>query len=101
MQIFTKTVIEIIHNIPPGKVATYGQIALMAGNPQGARQVARILHSMSRKHDLPWHRVISSKGKISLPAGNGYEEQQALLENESIAFDKNGCVDFGKFGWQN
>ncbi|MCK4694923.1 MAG: MGMT family protein, partial [Candidatus Cloacimonetes bacterium] len=63
-------VIGIIKKIPEGKIATYGQIAKYAGNPQGTRQIARILHSSSEKHELPWHRVINSKGKISLNPGD-------------------------------
>ena len=99
MQDFTKSVIEIIQNIPKGKVASYGQIALMAGNPHGARQVSRILHSMSQKHNLPWHRVINSKFMISLPISGGYDEQKALLESEGVVFDEKDRVDFGKFGF--
>ncbi|MFP4548175.1 MAG: MGMT family protein [Fidelibacterota bacterium] len=97
MQHFTAIVLKIIQNIPAGKVSTYGQIASMAGNPQGARQVSRILHSMSRSHNLPWHRVINSKGKISLPLGGGYQEQKELLESEGISFDAKDRVDFKKF----
>ena len=63
---FTEEVLDIIKMIPKGKVMTYGQIAAYAGNPRGARQVSRILHSMSSSHELPWHRVINSKGGISL-----------------------------------
>ena len=91
--------IEIIKKIPEGKVATYGQVAKYAGNPQGTRQIARILHSSSEKHELPWHRVINSKGKISLNPGDGYELQKMLLENEGIQFDENDRVDLSKFGW--
>jgi len=97
MQDFTKSVIEIIKNIPKGKVTSYGQIALMAGNPRGARQVSRILHSMTRKHNLPWHRVINSKGMISLPIGGGYEEQCIMLEDEGVTFDEKGRVNMNKF----
>lgn len=91
--------IEIIKKIPKGKVATYGQIAKFAGNPQGSRQIARILHSSSEKHELPWHRVINSKGRISLNPGDGYELQKMLLENEGIQFDENDRIDLSRFGW--
>ena len=53
MEEFTQKVVEIIKSIPEGRVSTYGTIALMAGHPNGARQVTRIIHSMSRKHKLP------------------------------------------------
>ncbi len=80
---FTREVIRIIKAIPKGKVMTYGQIATCAGNPWGARQISRILNSMSRAYDLPWHRVINSKGEISLE-GEGLLEQISLLTDESI-----------------
>ncbi|MBN2280508.1 MAG: MGMT family protein [Candidatus Marinimicrobia bacterium] len=99
MQNFTKAVIETISRIPRGKVISYGRIALIAGNPFGARQVSRILHAMSQKHNLPWHRVINSKGMISLPTGGGYEGQRRLLEEEGIALDEKGRIDFEIFGW--
>lgn len=56
----------IIRRIPEGKVATYGQIAALAGNHRAARQVAWILHSSSKKENLPWHRVVNSQEGISL-----------------------------------
>lgn len=96
---FTDTVKGIIKKIPRGKVATYGQIAALAGNPRAARQVVRILHSSSRKDNLPWHRVINSKGTISLPPGEGYELQKSLLEKERVAFGINDKVDFTRFLW--
>ena len=86
---FEQRVIELIKIIPKGKAATYGQIAAMAGNPRGARQVSRVLHTSSEKEKLPWHRVINREGKISLPIGGGFEIQKALLEKENIKFDNN------------
>lgn len=80
---FTEDVLEIILMIPRGKVMTYGQIAALANNPRGARQVSRILHSMSEKHQLPWHRVINSKGSISLTGEPGFI-QSAMLASEGI-----------------
>ena len=96
---FTTQVIAIIAAIPFGKVCTYGIIAAHANNSRGARQVARILHSSSRKHDLPWHRVVNREGKISLPRGNGYEHQKELLEEEGIIFDHQDRIDFQSFLW--
>ena len=96
---FSQRVKSLIKKIPPGKVATYGQIATLAGNPRGSRQVSWILHSSTRKDNLPWHRVINSKGRISLPPSSGYETQRAMLENEGIVFDENDKVDFDRFLW--
>ncbi|MBN2048857.1 MAG: MGMT family protein [Spirochaetales bacterium] len=89
--VFTERVIEIVKAIPPGSVLSYGVVAAMAGNPRGARQVARILHSSSEKHNLPWHRVLSAKGCISLP-GPGGDVQRQLLEAEGVVFGKDGCI---------
>jgi methylated-DNA-protein-cysteine methyltransferase-like protein len=96
---FTDKVVRLIKNIPGGKVATYGQIATMAGDPYGARQVVRILHTLSGKENLPWHRVINSKGTISL-TGQGYLEQRALLEGEGVRFNADSKIDFDSFLWK-
>lgn len=96
---FTQKVICIIKAIPPGKVLTYGRIAALAGKPGGARQVSRFLHSMSRKYDLPWHRVINAKGEISLQRSRGYELQKALLESEGVEFSLNSRVDLKTYLW--
>lgn len=86
MESFTDRAVKIIKSIPPGKVMTYGQIAKFSGQPRGARQVVRILHSMSSKHQLPWHRVINAKGEIGLKNDEMYRVQKELLEEEGIEF---------------
>ena len=98
MSPFTQEVINIISAIPAGKVASYGQIALVAGNPRGARQVSRILHTCTKKYKLPWHRVINSQGKISLK-DEGFELQYGLLLSEGVEFGLNNAVDFDRFGF--
>lgn len=90
---------QLIKRIPRGKVMTYGQIAACAGNPQAARQVARVLHSSSRKDQLPWHRVINRQGRISFRPSDGYELQKQLLEMEGVVFDTLGRIDFDKYLW--
>jgi methylated-DNA-protein-cysteine methyltransferase-like protein len=90
---FTKNVIKIIKSIPESKVLTYGAIAAMAGNPYGARQVSWILHNFTKKYNLPWHRVISSKGMISIPKGQGYDKQKELLLKEGIEFSDKNKID--------
>jgi methylated-DNA-protein-cysteine methyltransferase-like protein len=99
MEAFTREVMQIIKSIPEGKVCTYGTIALMAGQPNGARQVTRIIHSMSRKHNLPWFRIINGKGFISLPKSHGYDEQKALLQSEGVEFDEKDRIDLKKYLW--
>jgi len=93
-------IISIIKRIPKGKVATYGQIAALAGNPRGARAVIWILHSSSGKEKLPWHRVINGKGQISLKPGQGYEEQRVMLESEGVELSLSGTIDLEKYQWK-
>ena len=97
---FSERVIELIKKIPPGKVATYGQIAAYAGNPRASRQVAWILHSCSKKDKLPWHRVINSKGHISLPLYRGYELQKKMLETEGIVFKEDESINLKIYLWR-
>jgi methylated-DNA-protein-cysteine methyltransferase related protein len=96
---FTLRVVEAIRAIPRGNVATYGQIAILAGSLTGARQVSWVLNSCSRSENLPWHRVVNSRGTISLE-GEGKIEQRALLEAEGVLFDDEGRIDLVKFLWQ-
>ena len=96
---FTRQIIGAVRRIPYGKVATYGQIALLAGNHQAARQVVRVLHTCSRKEGLPWHRVINGRGKIALHPGCGAEEQQDLLEEEGVVIGMGGRIDLDRFLW--
>ncbi|MGX8237534.1 MGMT family protein [Exiguobacterium undae] len=93
MNPFTLEVVQIIRSIPPGRVMTYGQVARLAGNPRAARQVARILHSLSRTEQLPWHRVLNAKGEISLEG----EEQQLALEAEGVVFDRAGKLSLRRY----
>ena len=84
MNLFTERAIRIIQGIPAGHVMTYGQVAAAAGSPRGARQVVRVLHSMSKKYELPWHRIINAQGEISFTDG----DQRELLEMEGIIFQR-------------
>jgi methylated-DNA-protein-cysteine methyltransferase-like protein len=93
-------VYEIVRHIPPGKVATYGQIAHLLGMPRAARTVGWALASMPNGSDVPWQRVINAQGTISLSAqGHGAAIQRALLESEGVAFDERGRVDLAIHGW--
>jgi methylated-DNA-protein-cysteine methyltransferase-like protein len=97
---FCASVREWIAAIPTGRVATYGQIAHLAGKPWGTRQVSWILHSQSEKYRLPWQRVIGATGRISLPPGRGLEEQRRLLRSEGVAVDGRGRISLMKFRWR-
>jgi methylated-DNA-protein-cysteine methyltransferase-like protein len=100
MKPFTERVIRIIKRIPKGKVMTYGQIARLAGSPRGARQVVRVLHSMSKKHSLPWHRVINVKGEIAINEEESNMLQKMYLESEGIEFMTESRIDLEKYQYQ-
>lgn len=95
---FSERAIAVIRAIPKGRVATYGQVAALAGNRRAARQVARLLHSASHVHLLPWQRVVGSGGRISLP-GAGGDRQRRLLEKEGVAFGPSGRIDLAVHQW--
>lgn len=76
---------------------TYGQVAALAGSPRGARQVVRILHSMSKKHRLPWHRVINAKGEIGLKDDEAFQVQKLSLESEGIVFTADGRIELERY----
>jgi methylated-DNA-protein-cysteine methyltransferase related protein len=97
MNSFTERAIEIIKNIPAGRVMTYGQIANLSGSPRAARQVVRILHSMSKKHQLPWHRVINSKGEIGIQDDESFQEQVLSLQAEGVEVSKNRYINLNKY----
>lgn len=90
----------VIQQIPPGKVATYGQIARIVGECS-PRIVGYALAALQPGSDVPWQRVINSQGKISLRMNGGEDNlQQQLLEAEGIYFDENGKIDLTRFGWE-
>ena len=87
----TSRIIEQILAVPKGKVSSYRDIAARAGLPNGARQTVRVLHSMSEKFSLPWHRIIRSDGRIALE-GEGRELQITLLHGEGVKVSRDGRV---------
>ncbi|WP_138753934.1 MGMT family protein [Paenibacillus sinopodophylli] len=97
MKPFTQNVIAIIQAIPEGCVMTYGQVAEQAGSRRGARQVVRILHSLSRIHKLPWHRVVNAKGEIALTDEESRYMQMLYLANEGIVVSEEGRIDLEKY----
>ncbi|MDJ0955220.1 MAG: MGMT family protein [Arenicellales bacterium] len=91
---------DVVAEIPYGRVASYGQIARIAGLGGQARQVGYALHSTPDGLDLPWHRVINAQGRISFPKGSpSYRRQRELLEAEGIEFS-NGRLDLTAYRWQ-
>ena len=92
----------VVRKIPKGRVATYGQVAELAGLPGHARQVGYALAAMSESSTVPWHRVINAQGGISARAdGPGASVVQRLrLEEEGVGFDGRGRVPLGRYGWR-
>jgi methylated-DNA-protein-cysteine methyltransferase-like protein len=89
-----------VRRIPRGQVATYGQVAALAGLPGRARQVGYALHALRDDSAVPWHRVVNARGAISLPAATGAALVQRLrLEREGIRFDAKGCVPLARYAW--
>ena len=78
---------QVVALIPRGRVATYGQVAALAGMPRHARLVGRTLRNLPARSRLPWHRVINASGRISLRSGtDGHREQRTRLEAEGVEF---------------
>ena len=92
-----KSVLSVVASIPPGRVATYGQIAWMIGRPGNARLVGRVLSQAGWYGDYPCHRVVNHAGRTA----PGWAEQRALLEAEGVAFLLNGRVDLKRFLWRS
>lgn len=90
---------EVVSRIPKGTVATYGQIAHLAGIPKGARQVGYAMAALGRgapRPGIPWHRVVNAKGESSIGG-----EQITRLEAEGIVFDEKGRIDLKMYGWSD
>jgi methylated-DNA-protein-cysteine methyltransferase-like protein len=89
----------IVRKVPAGRVATYGQIAKLAGGC-GARQVGYAMAALPDGSDVPWQRVINSKGEISMRSGGeGHNMQRWLLEDEGVEFGLHGRIDLARYGW--
>lgn len=98
---FTERVIKVVRSIPLGKVATYQQVAALAGKSGASRGVSWILSSCSKKYKLPWHRVINSKGAISFdPRSSSFTEQKKRLESEGVRFTSRAGLNLKKYQWR-
>lgn len=92
---------QVVRRIPLGKVATYGQIALLAGNPRWARVVGYALHCNPSPGEIPYHRVVNRQGCTAAAfAFGGSDIQRALLEKEGVRFDPEGRVDLKRCLWR-
>jgi methylated-DNA-protein-cysteine methyltransferase-like protein len=88
----------VVRQIPPGKIASYGQIAEVVGGCS-ARMVGYAMSALKEGMDVPWQRVINSMGKLSVFGDFGNHLQRQLLEEEGVRFDAQGRIDFEIYGW--
>ena len=92
-------ILQVVASIPPGKVASYGQVARLCGYSGYARYVGSVLKRLPGSTTLPWHRVINSRGKIAFPIGSeAYSQQYSLLAKDGVNF-KNGKISMCIYGW--
>ncbi len=99
---YTK-IYRVVARIPPGRVATYGQVAVLAGVPGQARLVGYALHALDEGNRLPWHRVINAQGRISPRSGSDvpmHVVQRRRLERERVTFDDAGRIPLERFRWK-
>ena len=89
-------ILSVVEEIPPGRVATYGQIAVLIGRPRNARLVGNVLSRAGNYGQYPCHRVVNHAGR-TVPH---WPDQRQLLEAEGVIFRSNGCVDRMACGWQ-
>jgi methylated-DNA-protein-cysteine methyltransferase-like protein len=92
-------VYEVVMQISYGTVASYGQVSMLVSGST-PRLVGYAMASVPADMGLPWHRVVNSRGRISpRGSGSGADEQRKMLEEEGVAFDEKGYIDFGLYGW--
>ena len=96
---FVQRVLQIVRAIPPGKILTYGQVAVLAGVPRGARAVGGVLFGLGPGSRLPWHRVINSEGGISTYRVGSGHEQKKRLQKEGLRFSREGRVGLKSHQW--
>ena len=101
---FRQRVLELVARIPEGRVMTYGQLALLAGNPGAARQAGFVLNSLAGgpgkgEPEWPWQRVINAQGRVSTHKVGFGEMQERLLQAEGIVLDDSGRCDLAKYQW--
>ncbi len=93
-------VYAVVRRVPRGRVATYGQVARLAGLVNGARQAGYALHALRPHTAVPWHRVLNAAGRITLGDVAGAVTQRLLLEREGVRFDAAGRVDLARYLWK-
>jgi methylated-DNA-protein-cysteine methyltransferase-like protein len=97
-----QAIYAVVQQIPAGRVATYGQVARLAGLPGQARLVGYALSALKGQLPVPWHRVVNAQGRISCrsDSGSADQEQRLRLENEGVCFDELERIPLERFLWQ-
>jgi methylated-DNA-protein-cysteine methyltransferase-like protein len=105
---FRSQVYAVVNSIPAGRVMSYGQVAALIPPPPGV-DLRAYEHVKARwvgyamaecPEDVPWQRVVNSRGRISLRGGEGPDLQRLLLTDEGVVFDESGKIDLARFGWE-
>jgi len=92
---------EVVARIPEGRVATYGQIAALAGLPGQARQVGYAMAALTDGSTVPWQRVVNARGEVSARRDfDGAPRQRLRLEDEGVVFDRRGRIDLERYRWR-
>ena len=95
-----ESIYRVVKRIPRGRVATYGQVAELAGLEGHARQIGYALHAM-KGDAIPWHRVVNARGEVSeRTSGDSHELQRELLMSEGVVFDARGRISLTEFRWR-
>ncbi|HEY0304474.1 MAG TPA: methylated-DNA--[protein]-cysteine S-methyltransferase [Longimicrobiales bacterium] len=98
---FAAEVYRVVRKCPRGKIVSYGGVAAMLGQPRAARAVGRALNSLPDNSNVPWWRVVNSRGEVSIRGvQHGEILQRKLLEREGIKFTRNGRISWQLYGWQ-
>ena len=98
---FTHRVWRMVRKCPHGRIVSYGGVAALLGQPRAARGVGQALSALPPDTDVPWWRVVNRNGEISLRVpGYAPQLQRTLLEAEGVRFNRQGRIDWKKFGWE-
>lgn len=97
---FRSRVLDLVRAVPRGRVASYGDIAALAGSPRAARGVGAALQGLGDEADVPWWRIVNRSGRLTIPPDHGLRAlQRALLERERVRFTPEGAVDMERHRW--
>lgn len=96
-----EAIYRVVRRIPRGRVATYGQVARLAGIPRQARRVGYALSALQGREEVPWHRVVNARGRVSpRSSGEPDDRQRRLLEAEGVVFNEHGSLSLEAYQWR-